>query len=104
MTLSIVNFYLCVFISKNSTLEVALDLSWFHPPDTTTPGLPLRVTEVQPWLVRAWCMGGTLYLWKIVTFNTQKYLGIVPVVGGQDQLHGGHLLTNSAHHQHLKYF
>ena len=61
LTVDSVTSHLCVLISKNSTLSVVLVRSPFHPPLTTTPALPLRVTGVQPWLDLAWCMGGTLY-------------------------------------------
>merc|ERR1719209_2100864 len=50
--------HLWVFMSKNSTLEV-LPLLVSTPPETTTPGLPFRVTEVQPWLVLGKFIPGT---------------------------------------------
>ena len=85
------------------------------PPDTTTPGRPLRVTAVQPcwkcWIsCIIWTWGGTdhqtsqqqvpschhhLHPWE------GHWGHGVPVVLAEHQLHHGVLLAKAAHHHHL---
>ena len=93
--------HLWVFMSKNSTLEDVLARAASQPPDTTTPGRPFSVSGVQPCEVRPWRIGGTLHQSELRVGRARtNQRSPEPAVGGELQLHGGHLLAAAAEHEH----